>query len=364
MSPIRLTTKERKRIKKMMLGQKIAFRLKQRATIVWKLVVERLSVTSVAVELGLTEKTVRKWRDRFADGRIPGLEDAPRSGAPATFDAVQRCEVIAIACDKPEHYGRDGEVFWTYDTLTEVVQREIEGSPMSRSSVWRTLEENDLKPHRHTLWLHSKDPQFKEKVNDIVGLYHADLPDDVALCCVDEKTGMQANEKKYETRLPRVGKAGRVEYEYIRHGTQALLASFDVKTGEVVAACGDHRKAEDLLAFMDQLAKRYVHCRKIIVVWDNLNIHYDGPSERWTTFNAQHGHKFEFHYTPLHASWVNQIEIFFSILYKRCLRHNSFTSKADLRRKVLAFIQRWNQKDGHPFNWTFRGYPIQSQEAM
>ncbi|WP_127580746.1 transposase [Paenibacillus koleovorans] len=175
---------------------------------------------------------------------------------------------------------------------------------------------------------------------------------------------MQANEKKYETQLPRIGRAGRIEYEYIRHGTQALLASFDVKTGEVVASCGDHRKADDLLAFMDQVAVRYRHCRKIIIVWDNLNIHYDGTDERWTAFNEKHGNKFAFHYTPLHASWVNQIEIFFSILYKRCLRHNSFISKTDLRQKVMAFIRRWNDKDGHPFHWTFRGYPIQDQEAM
>ncbi|THF73335.1 IS630 family transposase [Cohnella fermenti] len=364
MSGIRLTTKERKRIKKMMLGQKIAFRLKQRATLIWKLVVERMPVLQVAREVSVTAKTVRKWRDRFATRRIPGLEDAPRSGAPATFDAVQRCELIAIACDQPEHYGLAGQVIWTYDTLTEVVQSKSTGPAMSRSSVWRTLEQNALKPHRHTLWLHSKDPQFKEKVNEIVGLYHADLPDDVALCCVDEKTGMQANEKKYETQLPRVGRTGRIEYEYIRHGTQALLASFDVKTGEVVASCGAHRKADDLLAFMDKVAERYRHCRKIIIVWDNLNIHDNGPDERWTAFNEKQGNKFEFHYTPLHASWVNQIEIFFSILYKRCLRHNSFTSKTDLRQKVMAFIRRWNDKDGHPFHWTFRGYPIQDEEAM
>ncbi|MDF2923850.1 MAG: Mobile element protein, partial [Paenibacillaceae bacterium] len=138
----------------------------------------------------------------------------------------------------------------------------VEGATMSRSTVWRILNDHALKPHQHTLWLHSKDPHFREKVNDIVGLYHADLPDDVAL-----------------------------------------------------------------------------------------------------RFNARHGNKFEFHYTPIHASWVNQIEIFFSILGKRVLRHGSFVSKADLKRKVMSFITRWNTQDKHPFHWRFKGYSVSGQEV-
>ncbi|RAU90597.1 IS630 family transposase, partial [Paenibacillus sp. YN15] len=193
--------------------------------------------------------------------------------------------------------------------------------------------------------------------------YHADLPDDVALVGIDEKTGMQANEKKYDTQLPTPRKRGRVEFEYIRHGTQTLFGAFDIQTGEVTASCGKGRTATDLEAFMEQLAERYRHCRTIIVIWDNLNIHHEGPSERWKRFNARHGNKFEFHYTPIHASWVNQIEIFFSILGKRVLRHGSFVSKADLKRKVMSFITRWNTQDKHPFHWRFKGYSVSGQEV-
>jgi len=232
---------------------------------------------------------------------------------------------------------------------------------MSRSSVFRTLSDNELKPHKMRMWLHSKGPQFKEKVNDIVSLY-TDPPEDAVVLCIDEKTGMQALERKYETRPAQPGEPGRYEYEYIRHGTQSLIASFEIKTGEVYGECGSTRTAADLEHFMENIARKYKDCSKIIIIWDNLNIHKDGPSERWTTFNQRHNNKFEFHYTPIHASWVNQVEIFFSILQKRCLKWANFHSTEELKEKVMAFIKRWNETDGHPFNWTFRGYPMQSQE--
>ena len=173
---------------------------------------------------------------------------------------------------------------------------------------------------------------------------------------------MQATEHKHPMKLSLPCRAGRKEYEYIRHGTQALIAGFSIADGEVTAQCGNTRTADDLQAFMETLADRYQDYTKIIIIWDNLNIHHDGPSKRWTTFNAAHGNKFEFHYTPIHASWVNQVEIFFSILYKRCLKHSSFASQEELKQKVLAFIKRWNEIEGHPFNWTFRGYPLQNKE--
>lgn len=342
-------------------GQKIEHRLKFRATIIWKLQHEGQSVQEVAVNLRTSTKTVRKWRDRFAKSGSDGLLDAPRSGAPCKFHVTQRCELLAIACDKPENYDFEGATYWTCDRLTVAAQR-IEGPPMSRSSVARTLSQNCLRPHKMNMWLHSPDPQFKEKVNDIVGLYTTPPEAGTIVISVDEKTGMQATEQKYPMKLPSPRTAGRKEYEYIRHGTQTLIAGFSIAEGEVFAVCGDTRTAEDLNAFMEQLAAKYCDYKKIVIVWDNLNIHKDGPSGRWTTFNERHGNKFEFHYTPIHASWVNQIEIFFSIIQKRCLKHASFTSKEDLREKVLSFIARWNSGEGHPFNWSFRGYPMQDKE--
>jgi hypothetical protein len=251
--------------------------------------------------------------------------------------------VVAIACDVPENYGISGYTKWTCDLLTEAVNQNVEGFQMSRSSIARTLNDNDLKPHHHEMWLHSRDPQFKEKVNDVVSLY-LNPPEDAVVISVDEKTGMQALERRNETQRPIPGRPGRYEYEYIRHGTLSMFSSFDIKTGEVYPECNSTRTGLDLVNFMENVALKYEGAPKIIVVWDNLNIHYDGKDKRWINFNEKHNGKFEFHYTPNPASWVNQVEIFVSILQKRALKHGSFRSQDDLRDQVMAFCKRWNKK--------------------
>jgi transposase len=356
-----LTEDQKEKLQKIIRSQKAELRLFFRASIILQLAEEHLTAREVAQNLNTSTKTVKKWQNRFLQSGIAGLSDLPRSGAPTTFNAMQRCEVIAIACDTPEHYGISGYTKWTNDLLTEAVNQTVEDFQMSRSSIVRTLKDNELKPHKMNMWLHSRDPQFKEKVNDIVSLY-LDPPEDAVILSIDEKTGMQATERKHETKRPIPGKAGRYEYEYIRHGTLSMLTSFDIKTGKVYSECGPTRTGDDLIKFMENVAKENEYASRIVIIWDNLNIHHDGPSKRWTEFNQNHGNKFEFHYTPLHASWVNQVEIFFSILQKRSLKHGSFCSTEDLKEQVMAFIKRWNEKDGHPFNWTFRGYPMQSQE--
>lgn len=359
-SVVQITEEQRKKLNKIVNSPKSEQQQVLRATIIL-LLANGMSEKQVAKKLGKNTKTVRKWRNRFIQKGEDGLIDLPRSGAPRKSTVVQRCEVIAIACDDPKNYGYKTDTHWNLDILTEAVNKNVEGLNMSRSSVARTLSTNDLKPHKFKMWLHSKDPQFKEKVNEIVDLY-TNPPEDAVVICVDEKTGIQATERKYETKLPGVGQAGKYEFEYIRHGTQSLMAAFDIKTGKVIAQCGKTRTGEDLVSFMEQVAEELKEEKKIHVVWDNLNTHKDGKDERWTKLNEKYGNKFEFHYTPIHASWVNQVEIFFSILHKRCLHLGSFKSEDELRDMVMKFIQLWNDKDGHAFNWTFKGYPMQSKE--
>lgn len=321
------------------------------------------SVQDVASYVGVTSRTVRKWCSRFRSEGIAGLYDRPRSGAPPRFTAEQRCEVIAVACENPADHGFVGEPRWTCDTLTYAVNQVAHDSQMSRSSVWRTLKRNRLQPQRLHSWQHSRDSQFKEKVNTVVGWYLRPPEEGVVVLSIDEKTGMQANERKHETCRAIPGRPGRYEHEYMRHGTQTLTAAMNIHTGKVTAECGPTRQADDLLAFMERVAHEYQDARRIIVIWDNLNTHYDGPNKRWARFNERHEGKFEFVYTPKHASWVNQIEIFFSILARRCLKYGDFKSIQDLAKKVMAFIQRWNTDEGHPFDWTFAGYPMQEKVA-
>jgi transposase len=264
-----------------------------------------------------------------------------------------------MACGKPEDFGVPYRHVWTLDSLHETLGRQIQqwgGAQLSRSSVVRILNDADLKPHKMRMWLHSPDPEFRSKVTEICELYRT-APQGGLVLCVDEKTGMQALGRKHPTRRPAPNRAGRIDYEYIRNGTRKLLAAFNPHTGEVYGQVREHRKAQDLVEFMDELAKRHP-AGEVHIVWDNLNIHYDGSEQRWTKFNQRHGHRFHFHYTPLHASWVNQIELFFGILQRRVLRHGVFDSLEELDRAVLGFIEHWNAHEQHPFLWTFKGYPL------
>jgi transposase len=206
-------------------------------------------------------------------------------------------------------------------------------------------------------WLHSPDPQFREKVNTICELYRQ-APKGSAVLSIDEKTGIQAIERKHADRAPQPGRARRREFEYIRHGTQALTAALDVHAGRVLSRCTDRRTQDELVAFMEDVARAYSK-GAVHVIWDNLNTHR--AQAVWDDFNARHGGRFVFHFTPLHASWVNQIELLFGIYARRVLRHASHTSTEHLRQRTEAFIAQRNATP-KPFKWTFAGFELQTGE--
>ena len=318
------------------------------------LAAEGTPTTAIAKELGVDASTVSRWRGRLARDGLgedisEALKDEFRSGRPRTISEATRMQVVATACDPlPDAEGLSG---WTLDLLVE--EFDARGIPhISRSSVHRILQEKDVQPHRQTMWLHSPDQEFVEKVAEIVPLYLAPPPGSIVLS-FDEKTGIQAVERKHPDRPPSPGRFARHEFEYIRHGTQSLLATLNVHTGDLIADCGATRKGDDMERHMERVAAHYPDV-EVHVVLDNLNIH---KGDRWVHFNERHGGRFHFHYTPLHASWVNQIEIFFGVLARRCLRRKSFRSVEELRAHVMAFIARWNGRDKKPFRWTFAGFP-------
>jgi transposase len=313
---------------------------------------------SIAARLGHSTSTVVRWRKRFADNGFEGLLDRPRSGRPARITPVQRCEILAAACQLPPQ--TEGETGWTRERLREAILAQGIVDALSVSHLGNLLSRADIKPHKTRMWLHSTDPRFRERVAEIVDLY-VNPPKDETVVCVDEKTGMQAVERKHPEKPAQPGQLRRREFEYIRHGTQTLIAAFEITTGEVLSHCGPTRKGPDLEAFMERVAERYptgiVH-----VVWDNLNTHVN--SERWSNFNTRHGDRFMFHFTPKHASWVNQIELWFGIFAKRSLRNASLRSVEELQALAASFVERWNQKDKHPFSWTFKGYPLEARNPQ
>jgi len=271
-----------------------------------------------------------------------------------------RCEVVKLACKRPgELVEADGtqpkkiapfRQVWTWQSLADALHK-LTGIRISRTEIGRILSTNELRPHRVRQWLHSPDPEFGAKTKRICNLYLNPPADEIVLC-VDEKP-MQALGRKHPVKAGPNGVV-RYEYEYVRRGTRVLLGAFNVRTGQMFGEVRPTRKAPDLVEFMEAVAREYP-VGKVAIVWDNLNIHHDGPSKRWQEFNAAHGGRFRFVYTPIHASWLNQIEVWFSILERRVLRYGDFDDADALKQEVLGFIAHWNKHEAHPFRWTFRG---------
>ena len=318
------------------------------------------SAAAVGQRVGVHPRTVERWRSRFQRHGVAGLRDAPRPGPKPKFGPITRLELIGLACEPVP--APVGQTTRTLDQLVREATTRGVVDQISYSSYQRLLADIDLRPHLVRGWVHSPDPQFREKVSAITALYLQPPPGAVVLS-IDEKPGMQALERRFPDRAAAPGRRRRREFEYTRHGTQSLLCAFEVHRGHVVAECGATRTAADLVRFMETVAAQYP-TGPVHIIWDCLNIHFDGGDQRWTAFNARHGLRFVFHYTPKHASWVNQVELFFSILHRQCLRDASFGSVETLRTAVLEFIAVWNRERAHPFRWTFTGYPLQAGDAV
>lgn len=309
----------------------------------------------IATVLGVSQQTVSKWRRQAALKGKDGLLEAVRPGRPRRISDKARLELVALACEGAAEKAK-GRSTPTLDELRELAAERGIVDSLSRSHLHGILQEADLHPHRVAIWLHSPDPAFREKVNVICNLYRK-APEGSVVLSIDEKTGMQAISRKHLDRPPRPGFLRRQEFEYVRHGTQALIAALDVHSGKTFAACGPTRTQADLLAFMEQVAMAYPD-QPVHIVWDNLNTH---RAAVWKDFNEKQGGRFHFHYTPIHASWVNQIELLFGIFSRRVLRNASHTSTEHLKDRTLAwFLER--SLAPKPFKWSFKGYHLQTGE--
>lgn len=287
----------------------------------------------IATALQVPEVTVGKWRRCFANKGLAGLEDAPRSGRPVKHghEIIQR--VQNRACQQPEHYSR-----WSVRTLAQDLR-------LPRSTVHQILVASDLQPHRLRTFTFSPDPDFEAKLLDIVGLY-LNPPENALVLCVDEKTGIQALDRT-QPLLPLSAKKPRSwTNEYVRHGTQTLLAALEIASGQVVAHIKQRRTSVNFLRFLKDVVEAFPK-RELHMVLDNLNIHKNEAAQRWLKLHP----RVRFHYTPTHASWVNMVECFFSILGKQGLSQSVHTSKRQLKEFLLHYIAR-NNENPRPFVWT------------
>jgi transposase len=287
----------------------------------------------IASELEIPEVTVGKWRRCFATQALEGLRDAPRSGRPPKHDVEVWRKVQTLACQQPKSQGR-----WTVRTLA----REVD---LPHSTVQAMLNASELQLHRLRTFTFSPDPEFESKLLDIVGLY-LDPPENALVLCVDEKPGIQALDRTQPLLPLRAKKPQSWTNEYVRHGTQTLIAALEIATGKVVAHVRNRRTSVNFLRFMNDVVQAYPN-RELHVVVDNLNIHKNEAARRWLSRHRQ----VRFHYTPTHASWLNLIECFFSILSKQGLAHSVQRSKQDLKELLLRFLASYNESC-NPFTWT------------
>jgi transposase len=287
----------------------------------------------IAAALAIPEVTVGKWRRCFACQGLEGLQDAPRSGRAVKHspEIVQRIQ--QRACQKPQHYSR-----WSVRTLAQDL-----GLP--RSTVHQILVASKLQPHRMRTFTFSPDHDFETKLLDIVGLY-LNPPENALVLCVDEKTGIQALDRTQPLLLLSAKKPRSWTKEYVRHGTQTLLAALEIASGQVVAQVKQRRTSVNFLRFLQDVVEAFPD-REFHMVLDNLNIHKNEAARRWLKRHPQA----HFHYTPTHACWVNMVECFFSILGKQGLSQSVHTSKRQLNEFLLSYIAHNNQNP-KPFVWT------------
>lgn len=366
--------------------------------------------TEIARRLDTTSDTAGKWRDRWieVEPRLSVVEaegldekeltawvkaelsDAPRPGMPDTFTPEQLVQVVAVACEDPRESDRE-ITHWTRRELAEEVIRRETVETISPRHVGRILDEADLKPHLIRQWLnnerHKAPAAFNAEVKTVCDLYVAAptlYQQGTHLVSLDEKTGIQALERKHPTRPMKPGQVELQEFEYIRHGTLALIANLEVATGQVITpSLGLTRTEKDLVAHVCQTMATDPNAGWIFIV-DQLNTHQSeglvrlvaeacqididlgvkGKSgilqamETRKAFLEDESHRIRFVYTPTHTSWLNQIELWFSILVRKLLKRASFSSVDDLWQRILKFIDYFNRTMAKPFKWTYAGRPL------
>lgn len=299
------------------------------------------SNAAIAAALGITVDTVRKWRHRFVVEGMAGLHDRPRPGRPAIYGLDAQLLIVATVTEVAPQV----DSHWTHELLAHHLAEPL---GISASQIGRILASLDLKPHRVRGWLNRpQDPEFVAKAQAVCALYLKPPPDAV-LFSVDEKTAMAARSRKRTSVAARRGRPELREFEYVRHGTASLMAAMNVTDGTVHPKIIVANNSATFIDFLTELAATVDPTKKIHLILDNGSSHTSKETKAWL---AEHP-RFTVTYTPVHASWLNMVEIFFSILARRVLRRGDFASRQDLIDKLLAFIKAYNLT-AKPFRWTY-----------
>jgi transposase len=309
----------------------------------------------IARRLGICEDTVRKWRHRFVDQRLAGLKDRRRPGRKRIFSAVAEAEVKALACQLPAETGAPLSRWSTAELAAEAVTRGLVDS-ISASTVARWLAADAIRPWRYQTWIFPRDPEFAAKAGRVLDLYdricdgHPLGADDYVLSA-DEKSQLQALHRRHPDLPPAPGRDRRQEFEYRRGGTLAYLAAYDVHAARVIGRCAPTTGIEPFGQLVEQVmtTEPYASARRVFWIVDNGSSHNGARAiarmhATWPTAELVH--------LPIHASWLNQVEIFFSIVQRKVIKPGDFADLNALAQRLLAFQDRYNAT-AEPFDWHF-----------
>jgi transposase len=296
---------------------------------------EGQSNIDVAAAVGLTTKAVADWRRRWEERGLDGLDDAPRSGGPRKATDERIAELVKKTLETvPKGASR-----WSTRSMAQAMG--LDRDTVSR--IWRAF---GLKPHRSETFQISADPNFVEKVQDVVGLYMAP-PDNALVLSVDEKTQIQALNRTQPMLPLRPGQLERRTPEYQRNGTTTLFAALDVATGRVIGKCTQRHRTEEFIEFLRDIDKATPPNLALHLVLDNYATHKTPAVHRWLVRHP----RFHLHFTPTHASWLNQVETFFSILTEKQLKRGNHFSTRELEAAIRQFLDAHNAEP-KPFRWT------------
>lgn len=295
------------------------------------------SYSSICEKLGCSSAFISRWKQRFLQDRLAGLYPRHKGSKPTTLTPELEARILSWTRKPP----LDGSTHWSTRRLGKHLG-------INHMLVHRAWKRAGYKPHRLERYVASKDPDFETKAIDVIGLY-LDPPQHAVVFCVDEKTAIQALDRTLPVLPLSPGRAERHGFEYKRHGTLSLLAALDVSSGTVQGKTVARHTSAEFVAFLEELVAHQPEGQEIHVIADNLSTH---KTKRVGAFLEDHPNV-EIHFTPTHASWLNQIEIWFSKLKRDVLTRGVFKSVKDLDRKIMKFIRSHN-KDARPYRWTYR----------
>jgi transposase len=355
-SPYRvvLTEDDRRVLTARARSQRAAHRAVLRARIVLA-AADGMANAEIARRLGICCDTVRKWRARFCAEGLAGLADRARPGHRRTFPATAEAEIKALACALPAETGVPLSRWSTTELAAEAVTRGVVSS-ISPSTVGRWLRADAIRPWRFQSWIFPRDPDFAVKAARVLDLYdrlwHGQpLGPDEYVISADEKSQLQALHRRHPDLPPAPGRDRRQEFEYRRGGTLAYLAAYDVHAARVIGHCAPTTGIKPFAGLVEQVmtSEPYASARRVFWIVDNGASHngvrsIDRLRAAWPTAELVH--------LPIHASWLNQVEIFFSIVQRKVIKPADFADQDELARRLLAFQDRYNAS-AEPFDWHF-----------